>query len=393
MKRSVRGEWLARFGLDHAMGDRLQDAQHQLQAVWQKIGVESARKDPQCDGYYFWSLSDCTMPNITSWESPVDTNNPSYLAQGLLTSFLTEKIGGQTIAGFAEFNSPVGVFINANPEYLHLVSGEAFSFDVLFANYGDGEVGESTVDWSIRGKTGGVLSSGSKKVGTLGLGCVRKIADFAASAPRVDRAMAAELEVAVRSGGKAVARGRWACWLFPSRAKRDGRDIVAIGECRAAVAAAFEGILPPERAAEAKVVVADAGSAEVASALSRGQSVVEIGGLKEPMNIRLGWWFHKDIVGAVFDTKSPLLKYLPESESLSTLHFRIFKKGCPMPVKGFPAESLTAISEEQPMCRAHLGERVAENGRRHIFAYGLALDQPFPEAVAILDGLVDRARH
>ena len=39
------------------------------------------------------------------------------------------------------------------------------------------------------------------------------------------------------------------------------------------------------------------------------------------------------------------------------------------------------------MCRAHLGERIAENGRRHIFAYGLALDQPLPEAVAILDGL------
>ena len=140
-------------------------------------------------------------------------------------------------------------------------------------------------------------------------------------------------------------------------------------------------------------MVADAGSADVASALSRGQCVIEIGGMGGPLNVRLGWWFHKDIVGAVFDTKSPLLKYLPESENLSTLHFRIFKKGCPMPVKGFPAESLAAISEEQPMCRAHLGERIAENGRRHIFAYGLALDQPFPEAVAILDGLVDRARH
>ena len=134
------------------------------------------------------------------------------------------------------------------------------------------------------------------------------------------------------------------------------------------------------------------GSPEAAAALERGQSVVEIGGLKEPANIELGWWFHKNIVGAVFDVKSPLLKYLPPSESLSTLHFRLFKKGLAMPVKDFPASSLAVISEEQATCRAHLGERTTEKGGRHIFAYGLALDQPFPEVLAILDGLMDRAR-
>lgn len=102
----------------------------------------------------------------------------------------------------------------------------------------------------------------------------------------------------------------------------------------------------------------------------------------------------KDIVGAVFDTESPLLKHLPESKSLSTLHFRIFKKGLEMPVKDFPPSALAAISEEQATCRAHLGERMTEKGgRRHIFAYGLALDQPLPESVAILDGLIDRARN
>ena len=391
VKRSVRGAWLERFGLDHAMGDRLQDAQHRLQAVWQKLGIESARKDPHCDGYYFWSLTDCTMPNEPKWNG-VDTTNLSYIAQGLLTPFLTEKIGGQTIAGFAAFNSPVGVFVDARPEYLHLVSGDDFSFDVLFANYGDDNLEKATVEWAVRTKGGDLLSSGSKSVGSLPVGGVRKIAAFAPYAPKVEKAVAAELEVSVVSGGRAATGGKWACWIFPPRARRDGRDISAIGECRAAVEAAFDGVLPPERAAEAKVVVADAGTSEIAAALARGQGVVEIGGLKEPMNVELGWWFHKDVVGAVFDVKSPLLKYLPESESLSTLHFRIFKKGLAMPVKDFPADSLVVVSEEQATCRAHLGERVCGNGYRHVFAYGLALDCQFPEAVAILDGLVDRAR-
>ena len=404
VKRSVRGEWLSRFGLDHAMGDRLQDAQHQLQAVWQKLGIESARKDPHCDGYYFWSLTDCTMPNEPDWNG-VDTNNLSYIAQGLFTPFLTKKIGGQTAEGFAAFNSPVGVFIDAKPEYLHLVSGEAFAFDVLFANYGDGEVANAVVKWSLQTKDGERLSGGEKTVGSLALGGARKIAAFELPVPKVGKALAAELSVTVVGRdaswmrppvGRAVCasmpRATYPCWLFPSRARRDGRDIVALGACRAAVEAAFDGVLPPERVTEAKVVVADMDSPEVSAALARGQSVVEIGGLKEPVNIELGWWFHKNIVGAVFNTESPLLKYLPESKALSTLHFRIFKKGLEMPVKDFPAASLSAVSEEQATCRAHLGERVDAQGGRHIFAYGLALDQPFPEAVAILDGLVDRAR-
>ena len=391
VKRAVRGAWLARFGLDQEMGDRLQDAQHRLQAVWQKLGIESARKDPHCDGYYFWSLTDCTMPNEPDWGG-VDTTNLSYIAQGLLTPFLTEKIGGQTLAEFAAFNSPVGVFIDAKPEYLHLVSGETFSFDVLFANYGDGVVRDATVKWTIRAGNGDALASGVEKVGALGLGGVRKIAAFTQPAPKVERALAAELSVEVVGGDASLPRATYACWLFPARAKRDGRDIAVLGACRAAVEAAFDGVLPPERVAEAKVVVADAGSPEIAAALARGQSVIEIGGLKEPANIELGWWFHKNIVGAVFDAQSPLLKYLPESKSLSTLHFRLFKKGLAMPVKDFPASSLVVVSEEQADCRAHLGERVDAKGGRHLFAYGLALDQPFPEAVAILDGLVDRAR-
>ncbi|MBQ3288446.1 MAG: hypothetical protein IJH50_03440 [Kiritimatiellae bacterium] len=391
VKRSVRGEWLARFGLDHAIGDRLQDAQHRLQAVWQKLGIESARKDPHCDGYYFWSLTDCTMPNEPDW-SGVDTNNLSYIAQGLFTPFLTEKIGGQTTEGFAAFNSPVGVFVDARPEYLHLVAGEAFEFDVLFANYGDDALPDAVVEWSLAAKSGERLAGGEKAVGFLGLGGVRKIAAFAPSAPNVARAMAAELAVEVRSGGGTAAHGRWECWLFPARTKRDGRDIAAAGACRAAVEAAFDGVLPPERAAEAKVVVTDMGSPEASAAFVRGQGVVEIGGLKEPMNIELGWWFHKNVVGAVFDVQSPLLKYLPPCESLSTLHFRIFKKGLAMPVKDFPADSLSAVSEEQASCRAHLGERIGKNGGRHVFAYGLALDSSLPEAVAILDGLIDRAR-
>lgn len=150
--------------------------------------------------------------------------------------------------------------------------------------------------------------------------------------------------------------------------------------------------MPTERTDEAKVVVADFGSPEVAAALRRGQSVIEIGGQDGKPNVELGWWFLSGIVGAVFETESPLLRHLPESKVLSPLHFRIFKQGLHLPIPGFSSADLAVVSEEGKGCFAHLGARADKRGGRHLFAYGLAVDPKLPESVAILDGLVDLAR-
>ena len=391
IRRDVRGAWLKRFGLDHTMGDRLQDAQHALQATWQKLGIESARKDPHCDGYYFWSLIDCVFANELGWTGKVDEENPAYMAQGLFNPFCEEKSCGQTAAGFAAFNSPSGVFIDATPTHLQLVAGEGFSFDVLFAHYGERAFADSTVRWEIVGADGVSLASGAKAAGRQELGAVRTIASFSPVAPKVARPQAAKLVVCVEAGDEKTVSS-WPCWLFPARARRDGRDIAVTGASREAFAAAYDGLLPAARRGEAKVVVADFGSPEVAAALRRGQSVIEIGGQDGKPNVELGWWFLSGIVGAVFEAESPLLRHLPESKVLSPLHFRIFKQGLRLPVPGFANEDLAVVSEEGKGCFAHLGARADKCGGRHLFAYGLAVDPKLPESVAILDGLVDQAR-
>ena len=389
--RSVRGEWLKCFGLDHAYGDRLQDAQHALQATWQKIGIESARKDPHCDGYYFWSLIDCVFANEIGWTGQLDTEDPAFMGQGLYTPFCEEKTCGQTAAGFAAFNSATGVFIDARPEKLQLAAGSAFSFDVFFANYGDAAYADAAAEWKIVGADGAALVSGRKSVGRQELGAVRKVATFESVGPSVETATAAKLVVTVASS-EGMTVSSWPCWLFPKRAKRDGRDLCVVGACRSAFATAFDGLLPESQAAAAKVVVADFGSPAVDAALRRGQNVVEIGGQDGKPNVELGWWFLSGIVGAIFETDDPLLRYLPESKVLSTLHFRLFKKGLRLPVNGFSNANLAAISEEGKGCFAHLGARADRRGGRHVFAYGLAIDPALPESLALMDGLVDRAR-
>ena len=82
-------------GLSVEAGDRLQYAQNSLQRFWQKEGIESARRDPYCDGYSFWSLLDVMSPQKGAFTGP-----------SLFDCFLREKKGGSKASDFAVFNSP-----------------------------------------------------------------------------------------------------------------------------------------------------------------------------------------------------------------------------------------------------------------------------------------------
>ena len=392
VKRADRLAWLRKFGLDEAMGDRLQDAQHALQAVWQKRGIESARKDPCCDGYWYWSLADCVFVNEIGWTGVVDEENFAYMGQGLFDPFLRDKIGGQTAAGFAVFKSPVGVFIDVAQPDLHLVSGGDLRFDVLAANYSENAFSDASVAWRLVAADGSALKEGKAAVADVPIGGVRKLVSVESVVPELSAADAAKLVVELRAGSAVAARNEWDAWLFPRRTVRDGRDIAVVGAARPFFEAAFDGILPASRLAEAKVVVVDCGSPIVSEALARGQSVVEVGGMDGAPNRKLGWWFLDEMVGASFDVESPLLSRLPKSPALSTLHFRMIRKGRKMPVEDFPASNLVAVAEGGRGCWAHLGERVAKSGARHVFIHGLALNPSWPEALALVDGIVDRCR-
>ena len=386
--REARAAWLAKAGLDAAWGDRLQDAQHALQRHYQKVGVEWARKDQYCDGYSFWTIVDVVVQQ-----------GESYTAQGLFDPFWRQKRGGFSAEEFAVFNSPSCILLDAPDENRVFTSGESLAVDFLFAHYGEAALQDAALEWNL--ELGGRLSPAADtaredtrpplrsrvSVGDIPLGPVRKIASQKIVFPSVEKPVKAKLSARVGS-----VSNDWDFWLFPRRAKRDGRDIAVVGAARPFFEAAFDGILPPSRLSEAKVVVADHGSPVVSEALARGQSVVEVGGMDGAPNNKLGWWFLGDMLGATFDVESPLLRRLPKSPTLSTLHFRMIRQGRRMPVADFPSSALVAVAEGGRGCWAHLGERVAKNGARHVFVHGLALDPSWPEALALVDGIVDRAR-
>lgn len=376
--RTMRTEFLAKFGLTDFWGKRLQLAQHQLQAYWFKHGIESARQDPECGGYYYWSAQDCTTP---AERGGVKT----YTAQGLFDPFWGDKPGGPTAASTAVFNSPSCVFCDTEPESRIAVAGEEVRNAISFAHYGDAELPSGKLVWRLVTKDGAtVLARGETSVGRQPLGGVRKVADVVFTVPDLKTAVAARFEVAL--GG---AQNAWGLWLFPKRPVRSMPGVAIASALEAKLGGRYADLVPAERQAEAKVVVCEAESPEIEAALKRGQNVVSIGKADGAPDVKLGWWWLGDQVGTAI-ADDPMLKYLPHGESLDPLFFRIFKKGETLPIAGVGEKDLVVVCEGGYACRCNLSVRRVGAAREYRVR-GLDVCADLPEAKTLLDGILESA--
>ena len=377
--RKQRGEWLARFGLDHVWGDRLQDAQHALQRVYQKRGVEAGRSDPECDGLIFWTIADVVV-----------RQHETYTAQGLFNPFWEQKPGGCSAQEFAQFNSARCVLADFDPSARILTSGETLKADILFANYGDAPLEDARVKWTLSAE-GKTLGEGVLSAGDLPLGGVRKVGAVSCPAPDVGKPLKAtfRLEVSSAPDARLATHNSWDVWLFPKHAKAAGSHIACTRALRPALERLYANLLPIERAGEAKVVVAAWGSAEAAAALDRGQRVVAIGPATGGANVSLGWWSMGEQVGMAL-ARHPALGDLPHEGFLSPLLFRIVKHGRKLPMKGLALDDLIVVGEGGADCFLYLAEANVGKGRA-VMSFGLDLLSDTPEGASILRGMVARA--
>lgn len=370
--RSSRRAWLSRFGLDETWGDRLQDAQHALQAVWQKRGIEAARADPHCRGTCFWTAVD-----VVVWNDAVG----AYSAQGLFDPFWNDKRRGLAAADFARFNSPTCVLVDFLPERAVFTSGERFRANVRVSHFGERTMSGVRASWAL--KSGGrVLLSGCRDAGDVALGSVRDVASFDVGVPEVTRPCRAAFEVAV--GG---ATNAWDVWVFPRRSVRDGSRICAADGLAERLSNRFAGLLPEERAAEAVLVIARDGSKAAREAEARGQRLLTIDGEDGEPNVNLGWWWMGDQVGMAIRSH-PALADFPHDGVLDPLLFRVVRRGRELPAKGIAADDLIMVGEGGSKCFLYLGERRV--GKSHgLVCHGLDVLSDTPEGTALLDAFVD----
>ena len=358
--REARARWLAWFGLGQDWGDRLQDAQHALQAVWQKRGIEAARADPGCGGYHFWTIAD-----VVVWNDVAKT----FSAQGLFDPFWDDKPHGLTAERFARFNSPSCVLADFKPDVSVFASGEKVSVDVLFAHFGEQAVVSGVLDWKLVAAQGEVLVSGEESVGSLCLGPARKIADVSFVIPSVAKPMKASFVATVReTAGPAFGQANdWDVWLFPKGPSHD--EIV-------------------REAARRGVVIAAKGSAETQAALARGDNLITVDGTSGRPNVSLGWWGMGQQVGTAIRTH-PALGDFPQEGVLSPLWFRLVKDtGRQLRPLEIEPKDLIIVGEGGAACFVYLHE--LKSGRSRVLeCNGLDLLSETPEGNALLGNLVD----
>ena len=373
--RKDRADWLAARGLDLVWGDALQDAQHALQGVYQKRGLEWARKDPYCGGYCFWTAVDVVV-----------ANGPIHSAQGLFDPFWQTKKGGLSPERFALFNGPSCVLIDTPDDNRVFTSGDTLSVDFLFANYGDAVLKDAKLAWKLRAPE--TLAEGGSVLGDVALGPARKVASEKIVFPSVAKPVKAVLCVEV---GSTV--NEWDFWVFPRRARRDGSGIAADAAFLPRLRQLYDGVVDAASpsAARAKVVVAPLNAPTAAAALARGQRVLTISGGDGAPNVSLGWWSMGNQVGTALSRTSPVLAHLPHEGVLTPLLFRVVKEGAqPLSSKDLKLAKPIIVGEGRKDCYLYLGELKCENVQaRHIASFGLDLLSDKPEGAAILQGAID----
>ncbi|MBP5285776.1 MAG: hypothetical protein ILO34_06665, partial [Kiritimatiellae bacterium] len=361
--REMRERWLAGFGIGMEWGDRLQYAQHKLQAYYQKRGIEAARSDPYCDGHIFWTIVDVVV-----------AQGASYTAQGLFDPFWETKDGGLSPEEFAVFNSPACVLADFEPSGNILVSGEKLSAKIKFADFRENPQPAGRAEWELSGA--GAILAGGREEGTGG---------FSFEVPALEKPVKASLKVKISGVENA-----WDFWLFPKREKKALEGVAAADALYDRLSEAYSGLMRESEASKAEVVIAQAKSALATSALERGQKVIAIGRAEGEPNVSLGWWFMGKQVGTAL-ADSPVFGELPKDGYLTKLFFRILKTGQKLPLPGLDNEDIFMLGEGGTDMFLYLGQAKCGTGRI-LMSNGLDLLSLKPEAVCLMDGMIAYAK-
>ena len=132
--------------LSREWGTACLDAGNHLQSVYQKRGLESARLDPLCGGYIYWTI--------------VDVGGGAGSCQGLFDQFWEPKAG--TAGFFRQFNGPTALLVKMSPGGQILSDGDALQARWWISHFGGEGIAKRAVDMETGGRArdlGGRLDS------------------------------------------------------------------------------------------------------------------------------------------------------------------------------------------------------------------------------------------
>ena len=400
--RKFREGFMAKSGLSMETGDRLQESQHALQAVWRKYGIESARLDPECDGYSFWSLQDvCVL------------NKGTPAAQALFDPFWGDKRGGETAAQVAVYNSPSCVLLRdgtdqerweKDPRNLrgwHKLfadsmatnrvrqAGETLRARFYLAHYGASDLQGAALSWRLTAADGQVLASGSWDIGAQPVGGVRQVGAYDIVIPEIEAATKAILAATITSKSAEAISNSWDYWLFPKRRPLPADGVACADELRPHLEGRYANLVHESGWRSAHTVIAMRDSALEAEALAGGKNVISLSGQSGEPNILLGWWWMGSQMGSVLNDH-PWLDGFPHDGVFSPLFFRIAKGGLKLPVADVSEKDIVMVGEGAEACYLYLAESKGSEGSRVCRIAGLDVLADTPEGTMLLDGAIRR---
>ncbi len=362
-------------GLSREMGDQCIRAAHALQAYYQKKGLESARIDPECDGFNFWNFVDQMV-----------LQGSACTSQGYMNIFYQVKDGGLTPKEFAEFNTPTVILSEIDSDGDIFQPGDEMKVDFWISHFGTAPLPAGAIDWTLT-EAGNPMISGSVPFESFDVGDVRIAANEQIEIPPVDHAAEWDLRATIR--GTSITN-HWKIYVFPDRGTRRLNSVVVDPELAEWFGNHYDGLVvygdPEMKPTDALVAVW--GSECYEKGIKEGRRVLAIRPTEGSGNINLGWWWFGPQLGTAF-ADHPAFGDFPHKGWMNpTLWFRIL---------GYDALDLDgevdvieplAVGNKQAGYKLHAG--ICRDGNSKVLAtFGLNLLQDKPEALALLDDFID----
>lgn len=387
---------LEKCHLSEKWGEACRVAMEKLQAYYQKQGLEAARLDPACDGYYFWSIVDASIPQ-----------GSTVAAQGWLNAFWEPRVHGNQPEDFYHFNGPTALLMTTNLDAPIVTEGDCFHTEFRISHYDAQPITAGLLRWDItytdvqgdrKSLVNGTLSCEAIEAGFAG-----KIAEGEISIPEVENPIRAEVTVTLDG---TAATNRWTLWIFPKREKKSLNHVVVAPELANWFGERYTDVSvyrPGESDPNAALVVEMEDIETLCEGIAEGRAILAVSSAAKEPNVALGWWSIGTQVGMAF-ADHPVFGSFPKSQWMDELWFRLIRRGAkdmsqPLPLG--PMEPL-AVGEGRDSYYLYLGENriqpknkdgVSDTSEAKVLAtFAIELLQDTPESLWLLDQCLDYIR-
>jgi beta-galactosidase len=362
------------LGISPALAERVIEGGHELQSIYQKIGLEQARSLKGVTGYNYWTIVD------------IDALRP----QGLLNTFWGPK--RSTPEYFRQFNSPVVLLLPDLSPYgtdRVLNSGARRSYRVACSNFGSVELAGETISWKLV-LNGNTLSQGRLEKVHIPQGAITDLGTIDLTMPNVSRP--AEVFLHVQFEGE-KAHNSWQFYCFPENwaRVRPGRPL-ATSAIHSLIAKQYPEtkLLSPEMRPDSRDLLFTDRLNEPALKFIEGGGIVLLLSLTDfsPLQpgIRVGWWTANDQRGTAMAASKafgdfPSKDGVPSFAMFGLIHDAVLLQG-----------QLVNRIEPLMVTLSKLGYSLSvfetRIGSGRLFATGLDLLSGGPEASYLLDQFV-----